>query len=338
MTQISVIIPMYNAEAYIGQCLRFVQGQTYGDFEILVIDDGSTDKGAEICAGMARSDSRIRLFCQENGGVSRARNHGIDQARGEYLFFLDSDDGIHPHLFQEMMTQARKTEAVMLFCDCAMLDNGQMDQTGHRMEQEQICREVPLWQVAEGVQAEEWFHMHYVRELSRVCGMVRRDCIGDLRFEEDLVSGEDTWFKYRLFSKKVRTAYTPCKWYYYRTHETSAIHTVARAGDARYFQVSRRIREEESGKGRIPFALTWENIIIAQMMKKYGLLRRAGNREGCLQLRALAESERKEALFPKLSWSTRVLFGCCFTCYPVYAGLNRMAQKLAGVQHERKTG
>ncbi len=340
MPRISVVIPMYNGEVYIGQCIRSVQNQTYGDFEIIVVDDGSTDRGAEICRSLAAADPRIRLTCQENGGVSRARNHGIDLACGEYLFFLDCDDGIHPCLFQEMVAQAEQTGAVMLYCDCAMVDDGQMEQvcrrTGDWKEQESLCQgtgdqpESPQWQVAEGELAEEWFHIRYVRELSRVCGMVRRDCVGDLRFDQSMKNGEDTWFKYSLFSRKLRTAYTPCKWYYYRTHGTSTSHVGARNGDTRYFQVSSLIRDREYGKGQIAFAMTWENITIAQMMKNYGLLRRAGNRKGCLERKEAAAAERKGPLFSRLSWSTQILYGCCFSCYPLYVVLNRVAQKLAG--------
>lgn len=337
MPGISVIIPMYNGEAYIGQCIRSVLNQTYTDFEIVVVDDGSTDRGAEICRGMALGDSRIRLCQLENGGVSRARNYGISQARGEYLFFLDSDDGIHPRLFQEMMTQAKETGATILSCDCAMLDDGQMEQACQPAKMEEAKKagwvaggdkEAPLWQVAEGEQAQEWFHIRYVRELSRVCGMVRRDYVGELRFDTSMKNGEDTWFKYCLFSEKARAAYTPCKWYYYRTHEASASHAAARAGDTQYFRVSRMIREEEYGKGRIPFALTWENITVAQVIKNYGLLRRAGNGEGCRELRKVAAAERKEPLFTRLPWSTRFLFRCCFACYPLYVVLNGAAGKL----------
>ena len=98
MNKISVIIPMYNSQDYIGQCLRSVISQTYRNLEVLVIDDGSTDKSVDICQSYCQKDKRIRLLLQEHGGVSVARNRGLDTAKGAYLFFLDSDDMIHPYL------------------------------------------------------------------------------------------------------------------------------------------------------------------------------------------------------------------------------------------------
>lgn len=86
MKKVSVIIPMYKSEKYIRQCLDSVLRQTFRDMEIIVIDDGSTDRGPKICEELGRTDDRIRLHSRENGGVSAARNHGIETA-GENIFF-----------------------------------------------------------------------------------------------------------------------------------------------------------------------------------------------------------------------------------------------------------
>ena len=103
MKNISVIIPMYHAEAFIRQCVRSVQDQSEQSWELIIIDDGSTDLGPAICEELGREDDRIRLYRQENRGVSHARNRGIDLAEGKYVFFLDSDDMIHPRLLEEML-------------------------------------------------------------------------------------------------------------------------------------------------------------------------------------------------------------------------------------------
>lgn len=91
---VSIVIPVYNVSAYLPECLESLMYQTYPNIEILVIDDGSTDGSGEICEAYARKDSRIRLFHQENHGISFARNVGISRARGEFLMFLDSDDWV----------------------------------------------------------------------------------------------------------------------------------------------------------------------------------------------------------------------------------------------------
>lgn len=92
----SVIIPVYNSEKSLDRCLRSVLEQSFEDYEVVIIDDGSSDGSPAICRRYAEADPRIRYICQENGGVSSARNHGIQEAEGEFLVFLDSDDCYRP--------------------------------------------------------------------------------------------------------------------------------------------------------------------------------------------------------------------------------------------------
>lgn len=103
---ISVVIPLYNKESQIADTLRTVLAQTYTDFEVVVVNDGSTDKSAEIVASF--SDPRIRLINQTNAGVSAARNHGIREAQGEYIALLDADDEWHPDYLSTQMTLAEE--------------------------------------------------------------------------------------------------------------------------------------------------------------------------------------------------------------------------------------
>lgn len=97
MTQkISVIVPVYNTEKFLNRCIDSILAQTYTDFEMLLIDDGSTDDSATICDEYAAKDERIRVFHKENGGVSSARNLGLDNAQGEWIAFVDADDYVFP--------------------------------------------------------------------------------------------------------------------------------------------------------------------------------------------------------------------------------------------------
>lgn len=89
---VSIIVPVYNSEKYIQKCIDSILSQTFRDFELLLINDGSTDRSKEICSDNAKLDNRIRLFNKENGGVSSSRNKGIQESRGKYILFVDSDD------------------------------------------------------------------------------------------------------------------------------------------------------------------------------------------------------------------------------------------------------
>lgn len=100
---ISVIVPIYNVEIYLHRCIDSILIQTFTDFELLLIDDGSTDSSGNICDEYALKDSRIRVFHQKNGGVSSARNKGLCECIGEWVQFIDSDDWIEPYAFQTLI-------------------------------------------------------------------------------------------------------------------------------------------------------------------------------------------------------------------------------------------
>ena len=111
MEKISVIIPVYNAEKWLRDALASLQGQTYADFEAILVDDGSTDGSADICRRLCGHDSRFRLISQKNSGVSAARNRGIDDASGEWIAFMDADDVMPPDALAVMAEHARKSGA-----------------------------------------------------------------------------------------------------------------------------------------------------------------------------------------------------------------------------------
>ncbi|MFI3314810.1 MAG: glycosyltransferase family A protein [Rikenellaceae bacterium] len=103
---ISIIIPVYNTVAYLDECLRSVLSQSYNNFELLLIDDGSSDGSGEICDKYAKCDSRIKVFHKENGGVSSARNLGLEVACGSWVVFLDGDDFLQPEALEKAVLEA----------------------------------------------------------------------------------------------------------------------------------------------------------------------------------------------------------------------------------------
>ena len=109
--EISVIIPVYNKEAYVEQCFRQLMAQDFDSFEIIAIDDGSTDGSGKICDKMAQEDERIRVIHTANGGVTAARRRGLEEAQGRYIMFVDSDDELLPGALSTMHQVIEETGA-----------------------------------------------------------------------------------------------------------------------------------------------------------------------------------------------------------------------------------
>ncbi len=213
---VSVIIPVYNRETVLEECIQSVLNQSYKYFEIVLIDDGSTDKTLDICNRLCSADTRIRLFKSEHLGVSGARNIGLDAAKGEFVFFLDSDDIIHPHLFEALVNGMEQSGAKMsgTFCRACkskrwvavredfLSDCTKYETTYHNHEE-------TLKSTFEGTSP-----------LGMIGGMmIRRSLIGDTRFSNELFIGEDFYFIYQNLIKGADAVFLKQVWYLNRLHD-----------------------------------------------------------------------------------------------------------------------
>ena len=124
-TAISVIVPIYRVEKYLPACIDSILNQTFTDFELILVDDGSPDRCPEICDETAKRDARVRVIHQANAGLSAARNAGIEIAHGEWLGFVDSDDYIAPQFYEKLYQTAQRTDA-----DCVMCSVQNVDESG----------------------------------------------------------------------------------------------------------------------------------------------------------------------------------------------------------------
>ena len=113
---ISVIVPVYNVEAYLARCVDSILAQSHENLEIILVDDGTKDSSGAICDAYAQKDARVRVIHKENGGLSSARNAGIEAAKGEYLAFVDSDDWIEPEMYRHMLSLAKKYDTKLVCC------------------------------------------------------------------------------------------------------------------------------------------------------------------------------------------------------------------------------
>lgn len=247
-SMVSVIIPVYNRQEYIEECISSVLAQSYQIFEIILIDDGSTDRSVEICESLAQRDSRIKLLKGTHQGVSAARNLGLDAAQGEYVFFLDSDDVIHPRIFESLL--------------CSMDSNG-APMGGS------ICRAIRAdnWDIALKKwmnQSEDGDSRHLTNNdalngtfvaktpFSMIGGvMIRRQWIGETRFRTDLTIGEDFYFIYENLIKGASAVFLNPRWYYNRVHNDNTSWDYTYSGFMTRFLRRRLVWESEEGFGRI---------------------------------------------------------------------------------------
>ena len=125
---LSVIIPVYNVEPYLAEALDCIVGQSFSDMEILCVNDGSTDRSPEILAEYAAANPRIRIIDQENQGLSAARNRGLEEAHGEFVYYFDSDDLLDTEAFEALVPRMREDELDLLFFDVEPFADGDVSE------------------------------------------------------------------------------------------------------------------------------------------------------------------------------------------------------------------
>ena len=129
MAKVSVIVPVYNVEKYLKQCLDSIVDQTLEDLEIVLVDDGSVDSSGTICDEYAKEHSNIRVIHKLNGGLGSARNEGMRKARGKYIGFVDSDDYVSEKMYETLWNLAETNEADCAYCEFARFWNDRVDIT-----------------------------------------------------------------------------------------------------------------------------------------------------------------------------------------------------------------
>lgn len=179
---ISVIVPVYNVEAYLPRCVESIRNQTYQNLEIILVDDGSKDRSNVLCDEYALKDSRIRVIHKENGGLSSARNAGIDAAQGEYLAFVDSDDWIEPDTYETMLAAAQKY-SVKLVCagrydvraKTGEKKVGLCPQKEECISGEALAGRIFTWNQCDSSACDKFFHRSLFREFRFPFGKVCED-------------------------------------------------------------------------------------------------------------------------------------------------------------------
>ena len=206
---VSIIVPIYNAEKYLDSCIQSVLRQTYTNWELILIDDGSTDKSGRIAEEYGFADERITVFHQKNLGVSLARNQGIDEATGNYVVFLDADDELIEDCLAKTVNIAEETNADVV--------------AGRSCENQELFQDRIIWT---GAEAPENSLKDHLFTYSACAKLIRREFIGKTRFTPDIRINEDSYFVFQLLCKQNVFVLTNDVIYFYRANSESSSRTV----------------------------------------------------------------------------------------------------------------
>lgn len=210
---ISVIVPIYNVEKYLTKCIESIINQTYENLEIILVDDGSPDNCPIICDEYAKRDSRVKVIHKKNGGLSDARNTGLDIATGEYIMFIDSDDFVEIDMMESMMNNMIDNNVDLVVCNIKYIyDNSEKvkyNQKNKVLDKYEAMQEY----IKDGiVQAVAWNKLY------------KRNLINDMRYKVGKIN-EDEFFTYKIVDRTNKIYYNSKPFYNYVQRNTSIMGT-----------------------------------------------------------------------------------------------------------------
>lgn len=211
---VSVIVPIYNIEKYIGRCIESIVNQTYNNIEVLLVVDGATDNSLNICKCWAKKDSRIRVIYQENGGVSSARNHGVKESKGEYITFVDGDDYIANQMIEKLVESIKNNNVDFSVCNlCVIHMDGKMTKVNLKSQVFDVQYII-----------ENYFDNNNIKEIMWGPNqkLFKRSLIKDFYFK-NYSMGEDLLYIFEILQTVSKLAYVDYDGYYYVHRENSAM-------------------------------------------------------------------------------------------------------------------
>lgn len=203
--KISVIVPVYNAERYLERCVTSIVNQTYQNIEIILVDDGSRDRSGEMCDLFAEKDQRIKVIHKENGGASTARNIGLDICLGEYVTFVDSDDWLDIHMYENLMELMENMDGDIVECNWEIIHDEMKD-----IKQPEI--EVTVLKRVEAEKA--LFDGSGKATILPWNKIYKKKLFENNRFPEGMMC-EDQWLLPKIYLKSKQSIYVNQKYYYY---------------------------------------------------------------------------------------------------------------------------
>lgn len=236
MPVISVIVPVYKAEKYIEDCVQSILSQTYGNFELILVNDGSPDASGAICDRLAEKDARIRVIHKENGGAATARNAGLDAAQGEYIAFVDGDDLIHPQYLEFLYRLLTRSSADAAWCHYDFFTQ-EVSCFGRPLE---IESETAEYVTERGAELLENFrdHARRVSLISLCMKLYRREVFDGLRIPEGYIE-EDSMVLPMILERVEVFAHVKLPLYHWRETVGSVTRSGLTEKSFAYIEVSR---------------------------------------------------------------------------------------------------
>ena len=211
MDIISVIVPVYNVENYIDECVNSLINQTYVDIEIILVDDGSTDNSGILCDNFAKIDSRIKSLHKSNGGLSDARNYGINHSSGKYIMFVDSDDVVDKNIVYELHEHLKyNLDSDLVVSQLTHFYDGKDPNYFHSLNTKLMTNEEAI---------EDFLYQKVIQ--TSACGkLYKKDILTDIRFVKDQ-RFEDNEFVFKILLNSNNIIFSESKLYAYRHRENS---------------------------------------------------------------------------------------------------------------------
>lgn len=299
---ISVIIPIYNRVTLLPDCMESLFAQTHENLQIILIDNGSTDGTLELCRDYAAKDDRVLVLTGEHSGVSAARNMGLDAATGKYVFFIDSDDAIHPKLLQSLY-EAMEAHNAPLGGTLVM----NISQSQWSYLPAVITRQNTPPQITFHSHEDTIHNIYFGQTPFGLIGgtMMRRDLVGSTRFNEEIFIGEDYLFIYQNLIKGASSVFLRRQWYYAQIHGSNISGNYSYEGFLTRFRRRKLVWESEEALGRPETAAKEKHSAFTVYLT-------------CLQKNRMSKEDRKrmsadmkqhkKVILPALNFPRRVRF------------------------------
>ena len=217
---ISIIVPVYNVESYLERCINSILNQTFKNFELILVDDGSTDGCKDICNEYKTKDKRIKVIHKENGGLSSARNAGLDIARGKYIGFVDSDDFINKDMYKTLFNTIQDNNSDMVICDYYKVNE---DDINKFRNLKCNCENIKIKNL-NNLESIDNLFLTGEKFIFAWNKLYKRDLFSDLRYEQGRIY-EDEYLAHRILYKCKKVSVIEVKMYYYVQRKGSLINS-----------------------------------------------------------------------------------------------------------------